>query len=52
MLFHLKSLEEKKPIVNIAEIVMTLINESQHEKTRLRGFRQCKTQTNLLSYRD
>ena len=53
MLFHLESLEEKKQIVNmreqnwITEIIMTLINESQHEKTRLRGFRPCKTQTKL-----
>ena len=27
-------------------------NEPRHEKTCLRGFRPCKTQTSLLSYRD
>ena len=55
MLFHLESLGKKSNCQyegNKAEIIMTLINESQHEKTRLRGFRPCKTQTNLLSYRD
>ena len=36
----------------ITEITMALINESQHEKTCLRGFRPRKPQTNLLSYRD
>ena len=36
----------------ITEITMALINESQHEKTCLQGFRPCKPQTNLLSDRD
>ena len=36
----------------ITEITMALINESQHEKICLRGFRPRKPQTNLLSYRD
>ena len=51
--FKLKNNKKKKAKQNwIIEITMALINESQHEKTCLRGFRSCKPQTNLLSYRD
>ena len=57
MLFHLESLE-KKQIVNMRELKLDHRNYHDFDKwvstweSPSRGFRPCKTQTNLLSYRD
>ena len=51
--FNFRIIKRKKEKQNwITEITMPLINESQHEKTCLRGYRPRKPQTNLLSYRN
>ena len=48
---HVLKLEGKK-VVNLREMILDHRNYLDlNEKTCLRGFRPCKTQTNLLSYR-
>ena len=50
---HVNYKEEKKRIVNLREMKLDHRNYLDiNEKTCFQAFRPCKTQTNLLSYRD